>query len=155
MTLSRASADYIARKAKRGRRSVIREERVGPTPETAAKLLPDPLALMLRHELIDAEAVSGALEIRSVYMAIVGQLMPKARGESAGGRSEISARLAWIHSHRYKPWADRWAGETLAATLDMILEGAMHVSFRERIANSLKDYADIRRLYPVPHDLGE
>lgn len=153
MTLTRASLDYISRKARRGSRRVEREERVGPTPETTAKLMPDPLALMLRHELIDAEVVAGALEIRSVYMAVVGPLTIKARGEGLGGRSEMTKRTAWIYSSRYRQWADKWCGDVHAAVIDMVCDGEMHPQFRERIANALRDYAAIRRLYPIPHDL--
>ena len=153
MTLTRASLDFISRKAKRGRRAVVREERVGPTPETKAKLMPDPLSLMLQYDLIDAEAVHGAEEIARVYGALVGPLVIKARGESLGGRSEMTPRIAWIYSHRYRQWADKWSGDVHAAVIDMICEGQMHPAFRERIANALRDYAAVRRLNPIPHDL--
>jgi hypothetical protein len=140
------------RKAQQRRAAVDRSERVGPTPETAAKLVPDPLAELLRMGLIDTGTKNAALEMAEVYIAVYGAQMPGARG--AGGHPKISDRIAWIHKHRYLPWARKWAKVRLKAlplqpaVVDLVVAGR-GVALAE-VAASLADYAKLRKETPLP-----
>jgi hypothetical protein len=134
------------------RAAVDRTERIGPTPETLAKLVPDPLAELLRMNLIDAGTKDAALEMAEVYIAVYGAQMPGARG--AGGHPKISDRLAWIHDNRYLPWARKWARIRFRslplqpAVVDLVVSGR-GVALSE-IAEALADYARIRKEKPMP-----
>ena len=149
------------RRAAKRRAAVERADRVGPTPETLAKLQPDPLVAMHDAGLIDDAERDGALEIRRVYMAIVGAMVCKARG--VGGRAVMSPEIAWIHRNRYLPWAAHWSGRALAVLIDMIVDGVPPDTYRRderglnyggvgtvNSVNALKHYAEIRRAKPLP-----
>jgi hypothetical protein len=157
MKLTKADREFMSRGERRRameerRRAVRREERVGATPETLAKLVPDPLAELLRMQLIDSETKDAALEMGEVYVAVYGAQMPSARG--TGGRPELSNRVAWIHEHRYLPWARRWSKVRLRslplqpAVIDLVVLGR-GVALAE-IAEALRSYAEIRAATPLP-----
>ena len=52
------------------RRPVQKSERFGATPETAAKLRPDPLQVLMRTANMGPAEERAAAEIRSVYLAV-------------------------------------------------------------------------------------
>lgn len=157
VVLTRADREFMTKGERRKqandkRQAVDKSERVGPTPETEAKLLPDPLVEMHRMGIIDTGTRDAALELRAVHLAIAGHLGVHARGE--GGRAVMSDAMAWIYSHRYKPWMARWARLKVRhvsigpAAMDMIVEGR-GVGL-DQIAQALADYARIRRDNPLP-----
>ena len=137
-----------AKKARR-RQSVDRSERVGPTPETLAKLVPCPIQEMYRLGMIDTAAKNAALELADLYVAVYGSQLPGARGE--GGHHQISDEAAWKHKHRYLPWAERWSGirfRALPTIIDVVVHGQPMSLLT--VADALKDYARICRESPVP-----
>lgn len=66
----------------------------------------------------------------------------------------MSDAMAWIHTHRYKPWMARWGRLKIRhvrigdAAMDMIVEGKS-VGL-DQIAEALTDYAKIRKERPLP-----
>jgi len=150
------------RKASRTRRASVDRDRVGPTPETLAKLLPDPLTEMHRMGIIDTATKDAALELRSIFAAIAGASMIRGRAENGGGgRATMTNAQAWIHANRYLRWSGRWSrirfhasladlvrGSVHNAVMDLVVEGAP-ITLPE-IARALEDYARIRRDNPMP-----
>jgi len=153
------------RKGKKAKREAVKvSDRVGPTPETLAKLQPDPLVIMHTEGLIDDAARDGALEIRKVYMAVAGSLLTKARGE--GGRAVMNPEIAWIHANRYLPWTQGWGHNVLSRLLDMVVDGeppgwgqkfadgTIEFDLPSRmVAEALQAYARIRKATPLPRNL--
>jgi hypothetical protein len=111
------------RKAAKRRASVERAERTGPTPETAAKLIPCPLFTLFDLQHIDAAQYDAAIEVREIYIAAVGECM---RGGSltstSQGKSVMPEKLAELHAAVYMPWAARW-GRAMVPLMDMIVDG--------------------------------
>lgn len=145
-------------KAKR-REAVKTSDRVGPTPETLAKLIPCPIAEMYRLGLIDTATKDAALELAEIYVAVYGAQLPGARG--AGGHPHLSDVMAWKHEYRYLPWSRKWTGmrwannqgisvcrPTSAKVIDLVVTGRP-MRFDEIIA-ALKDYAEICKRTPMP-----
>jgi len=131
------------------RQAVDREERVGPTPETEAKLIPCPIAEMYRLELIDKPTKDAALELAELYVAVYGAQMPGSRG--TGGHHQISNEVAWKHEHRYLPWARKWANvrfRALSSVIDVVVLGIPQPL--TVVAAALADYAAICRANPLP-----
>lgn len=155
-----------AEKTRRRREAVRVNDRVGPTPETAAKLKPDPLVMLHEMGHIDSAERDAALEIRRVYMAIVGHLMPKARG--VGGRAEMPSEIAWIHANRYLPWAARHKA-ALQLVIDLVVdailpgliardstdEGPLGDARTWLCVDAIRAYARARSAKPIPRNLDQ
>lgn len=92
--------ERMSKRTKTKRHEVRREDRADPTPETAAKLLPDSLA----HLAPEYQRAAG--EIERAYRLCVGKLMAKAADpESLGrGKHEMTDEQAALVS-RYRDWA--------------------------------------------------
>lgn len=130
------------RNGRRVRLAVHTEERIGPTPETLAKLKPDPLAVMLQRGQIEEGQVDAAIEIREVYGAIVGGCSARANDLNRGGHGGISDRIAWLHSNRYLPWIRECGKHPARLVLDLVWFGqppakGQHIPV---IAYALADY---------------
>ena len=159
-----AGYDVMVRKIQKKRRGrpARRDEYVGPTPETLAKLRQDPLlALFARYDSgaggTDGDCGGeGALEraadeIRAIYLAVCGMLMAGVGGghrygEGPGGHREIPPFLAWAHATTYRPWANSTQRSTLEAVIDLVVE--RHVVHPDRmiaVAAALSDYATRQR----------
>lgn len=130
----------------RRRDRVCCEERIQATPETMAKLQPDPLLALVRGiGRGDVVLESAADEIRAVYMAVVRGLMRKGGlREDRGGMPDIPPFLAWAHAETYLPWARAQLRQTMQAVIDVVVD-------RQAISNgcppeavvwSLHSYAD-------------
>lgn len=134
------------RKAKR-RAPVNREERVGPTPETLAKLVPDPFAVLVEKGLLDTAQRDAGLEIRAIWYAITGGLLPQA-GERASRRSGdgMSDKLAEAHAFIYLPWARYW-GRLIEDVIDLVVDARLELQSGPNIASMLADYAKRRRMF--------
>jgi hypothetical protein len=97
-----------------------KEERIGPTPETALKHHPDPL------QACEAEHQAYGLEIARTHAALTGRLNARAQAYEQRGRSHGDA-LDKIKSHRierYNDWRN-WLKANIAyphAVIDIIVE---------------------------------
>ena len=150
----------VHKKLKRRRGAAARRDNfVGPTPETLAKLRQDPLlALFERYESDgcgDENALERAAdEIRAIYLAVYGMLMAGVGGrhrygEGPGGRRDIPPFLAWAHAQTYTPWANGIKRTTLEAVIDLVVERNLIGPDRTiSVAEALGDYA--RRLRHRP-----
>lgn len=151
--MSKGERRKLADQKRRAALAVDRAERAEPTPETVAKLIPDPIGVMFAMGLIDQPTKDAALEMADVYIAVYGGQMPGARG--AGGHPTISNAMAWIHTNRYLPWSRKWANVKLRAmplqpaVIDLVIGGSQPVALTE-VASALKDYARFRRERPLP-----
>ena len=108
---------------------------VGPTPETAAKLKPDPI-LTMRGQKVNplwGEDVLAAEEIRRVYAFLVACMFAKVQrfeARSAGADSE-RVPLSMIDANgrytRWRKWADiehkRGGMPYLPVTIDIVVDG--------------------------------
>lgn len=133
----------VVLKPKRARKFVvIAEERIGPTPETAAKLKPDPLALMLQRGQLEEGQIDAAIEIREVYGGVVGGNRCHTVAMDGRFHGGMSDRIAWIHAKRYLPWIRECGKHAARLVLDLAWFGQeprtpTHVSV---IAFALSDY---------------
>lgn len=158
----------MKRRGKR-RERVVRDDRVGPTPETEAKLIPDPFNVLVQHGLLDTAQRDAGLEVRAIWYAITGGLMPKA-GERSSARSGdgMSEELALAHANVYLPWCMYW-GRLVEEVIDLVVDAQLPAAcgyemrfasiqalpftiddLRPAVANigsMLEDYAKRRRTY--------
>jgi hypothetical protein len=92
------------------RRRVLREERVGPTPETLAKLKPWALRGLLEAGDLDAQEFESVLQIVSAYKLITGAVGHKPvdymreGGKGNGSMSPGQERLWAV----YRAWGGRF-----------------------------------------------
>jgi hypothetical protein len=138
---------------KRRGRTARAHDCIGATPETLAKLRPDPLLALLSGfgQVGDAVGHSAlehaADEIRAVYLAVCGMLMASIGGghrygQGPGGRREIPAFLAWAHAETYLPWADAHPRATFEAAIGLVVDRhVIHPDLAAAVAGALADYA--------------
>lgn len=139
-------------KTKRGR-PARHHDRISPTPETLAKLRPDPLLALLQSlgegadQIGESALEHAADEIRAVYLAVCGMLMAGVGGghrygQGPGGRREIPPFLAWVHAETYRPWANGLRRATLQAVIDLVVDRhVIHPGLTGAVAGALEDYA--------------
>lgn len=127
------------------RRAVDRSERVGPTPETKAKLRPDPFNVMVQRGMLDTAQRDAGLEIRAIWYAVTGGLLAKA-GERSSHRSGdgMSDELAAAHALVYVPWCAKW-GRAVADVIDLVVD-AIAPDNPQHIALMLADYSRRKRV---------
>lgn len=115
------------RKGKR-RDPVKRDDRVGPTPETAAKLVPDPFNVLVEMGLLDTAQRDAGLEIRAIWYAVTGGLMPKAAERSSARSGDgMSDELAHAHAQTYLPWCTYW-GRQVEEVIDLVVNATLPVA---------------------------
>ena len=138
------------------RRKMQTADRTQATPETRAKLSPDPLALILAGHDVSLEYAAD--EIYRVYVAICRAVMSKSPGFGARipGKGEMSPELAWAHSKTYLPWVAKTGQEITDATLSLIVDrnGWPRPSVAIRVRAALADYARMMRARPEMEDRG-
>lgn len=139
-------------KKRRGRPARV-HDCIGATPETLAKLRPDPLLALLSAfgqagDMVGQSALErSADEIRAVYLAVCGMLMAGVGGahrygQGPGGRREIPAFLAWVHAQTYLPWAHAHPRATLEAVIGLVVDRhVIHPDLANGVADALADYA--------------
>lgn len=114
----------MKRRSKR-RDPVIRDDRVGPTPETQAKLVPDPFNVLIEMGMLDTAQRDAGLEIRAIWRAITGTLAAKTGNlsdtRSGGGMSDA---LAAAHARVYLPWCQYW-GRLVEETIDLVVDAQL------------------------------
>lgn len=132
---------------KRGRPS-RRETYLGATQETASKLRPDPLFLILQsYGNGDVALERAADEIKAIYLAVCGQLMAGIGG--LGGGSPMPDFIAWAHATTYLPWARATKRQSLEAVIDTVVDrNVVSPLIAPQVAVALHDYA--RRILSRP-----
>ena len=130
------------------RREVRKEERTPATPETLAKLTPDPLRQMVEGGLIGSDEERAASEIRAIYMAVCRGLFSKAGrlgeefGIQSGRAPDMPTGLAIAHRETYLPWTRSHKPAVIDLVLSLIVErDPVHILHRADAATALKDYA--------------
>lgn len=137
------------RKLKRGgrpkgrdNRTVAENMRWDPTPETVAKLKPDPFKELIAEGFIDTASQQAAYEIAAIYRSICRASMGKIGKwmASDGGQADMSARLANAHAKVYLPWVRAHKPQVINDVLGLVVDGreAEHPS---RCCRALADYA--------------
>lgn len=121
---------------KRGR-PARKEEYLGPTPETLAKLVPDPLEILLVD--CDVALERAASEIRAIYLAVCAKLMG---GLGGGSGKPMSDFVAWAHAETYLPWARGLHRLTMEAVIDIVVDRHhIHPTFHPSVTFALESYA--------------
>lgn len=112
-----------AKKLAKRREAVEKAARSGPTPETAAKLKPDPFNELVRRHILDGAQKRAGLEIRAVFLAVTSGVGCKSieMGGVRGGSGEMSKEMADAHHERYLPWCERW-GRSVADVIDLVVD---------------------------------
>tara|TARA_R110000751_G_scaffold11177_4_gene39946 strand:- start:342 stop:752 length:411 start_codon:yes stop_codon:yes gene_type:complete len=128
------------------RTPVQKSERFGATPETAAKLRPDPLQTLMRTANMGPAEERAAAEIRAVYIAVCRDVMGKVMswtppGVDGRGRGEMSNGLAEAHAARFRPWTLAWRKYTTPILRLIIEREEPGMAFRPMVAMALRDYA--------------
>jgi hypothetical protein len=138
---------------KKRREPVSVEDRVGPTPETLAKLLPDQVKQMFDRGQIGLAETDAASEIRTVFFAVVAGLFARAHTyDPKGGRNQIPDWIATAHKERYKPFAQDM-GRSMSAIIDCLIDGkTIPAGF---LASALQDYAQRMGVQKVRHTIVE
>lgn len=129
-----------ARKLAKRREAVERAARSGPTPETAAKLKPDPFNELVRRHILDGAQKRAGLEIRAVFLATTSGVGCKSIqiGGVRGGSGEMPEPLARAHAERYKPWCERW-GRNVADVIDLVVDAIVPPS----LALAISTYGEV------------
>lgn len=120
----------LARKPKRD--AVDRAERIGPTPETAAKLRPDVVAALWAVGRIDGLHRQAAEEIRDIWAAMergifgrslddrINAVATAARNRAHLDHMTEAERL--LYGERYLPWAREMAGPRLVIAIATVID---------------------------------
>lgn len=126
----------------RTREPVNVSERVQPTPETLAKLVPDPLKQLFDSGRLEREHMDAAAEIRAVYLAIVGNMFARAHVYEPhdGHRATLPDWIAEAHAKRYRPWCAEWR-PWLPILIGIIVDGHRPLAHHDCLGRSLNDYA--------------
>lgn len=134
----------------------------GPTRETLAKLKPCPIAALFTTKRITQDEVRAAREIGEVYHAVCRASMCGSRdlnGTRGGGG--LSDAHAWLHRHRWTPWARKIGPSSMHVALDLIVAGRSPelIALERRLPPSavlrvidaaLGFYVSLMRLAPFP-----
>jgi hypothetical protein len=136
MARMRRRRQFMARKAARRQ-----AEETGPTPETRAKLRPDPFNVLVQHGVLDTAERDAGLEVRALWYAVTGPLVPRARDFAVIRRAGdgMSDELGEIHAQVYRPWCHDW-GRAVADVIDLVVDAQMPADVR-RLQLMLRDYA--------------
>ena len=118
-------------------------DRVKPTPETAAKLTPDPLE-RIKDELISSDdrlRVEEAIgNILSIHRWLFSQLdiKPLQLERMDWSPTDLPLRVAKEYSERYVPWMKR--NPIAPQVVELIVDRTKTVSNPQAIADCLLDY---------------
>jgi hypothetical protein len=132
------------------RAPVVREDRVPPTPETVAKLVPDPVHVLFDKGILTSDQTNAVAEIRAIYFAIVGSLFTRAKDYRRMGYSKPDLPW-WVNDKygNYKAWCEEMGPFRLPIIMDTIVDG------RPAIVEILLDGLDayILRCKPSRHTI--
>lgn len=138
------------RKSSRGRVAQIDRDQLGPTPETKAKLKPDPLNVLAeigwqvglgKMRRLDSAELDAGLSIREIYRCVTAPLMPKSGGldGARGGGCYMSEDMAAEHALVYMPWCAEH-GRLVRHVIDLVWEATLTAE-PALLARMLRDYA--------------
>jgi hypothetical protein len=132
------------------REPVIREERVEPTPETVAKLVPDPVHVLFDKGILTSDQTDAVAEIRAIYFAIVGSLFTRAKDYRRMGYSKPELP-GWVNDlyGNYRDWCAQMGPFRLPIIMDTIIDGKPAVV--EILLDGLDAY--IRGCKPARHTI--
>ena len=118
---------------------------VPPTPETVAKLGPDPLRVLVDQGLIDSDGERAAHQIRVVYLAVTRAVLAMAHppgDDPARGRYEMPDDMARAYTDLYKPWVAAQGPAVVDAVLTLVVDRqAIPRSKVGQVVDALGDYA--------------
>ena len=115
-------------------RNLIRA-RHGATPETLAKpRFRDPITMLVEKGKLDTGQERAAVEIATIYQAVVAALMPRIANLNGSGKGpgrgssedRMSEEIAVLHHDRYIPWARALAKKddiSLPLVIDVAVDG--------------------------------
>jgi hypothetical protein len=105
------------------REPVRREERIEPTPETLAKLQPDPIHVLFDKGILTSEQTDAVVEIRSIYFAIVGSLFTRAKDYRRIGYAKPELP-GWVNDlyGNYREWCSDMGPFRLPIIMDTIID---------------------------------
>ena len=130
-------------------RRVTRAERIDPTPETLARIQPDPLSRLREDGVIDLDQMRAGEEIRDTWHAMTRGVMfgvswvkrSNWLGEMASGGVPIGPAEA-MYRAVWQPWQKR-QGRAVGMVLNVIVDGwplLMPRTFRR----ALDDWNELR-----------
>jgi hypothetical protein len=111
-------------RAKARRDAVRKDDRVGATPETLAKLKPDPFNLLVERGVLDTAQRDAGLEINAIYAAITSFNRIKGGLGGTRGHEDMSDALAEAHAQIYVPWCHHW-GRRVEHVIDLVYDRLM------------------------------
>ena len=118
---------------------------VPPTPETAAKLGPDPLRVLVDQGLINSDGERAAHQIRVVYLAVTRAVLAMAhvpQDTRRKGQYEMSESTARAYTDLYKPWCAAQGPAVVDAALTLVVDRqAIPRSKVGQVVDALGDYA--------------
>lgn len=120
-----------------------------PTPETLAKLRPDPLLALIKtagRPDATASLEAAADEIYAVFSAVVRASMRKGGLlEDRGGVPGVPPFLAWCHAQTYLPWARSQRRDVMAAAITLIVDRELiPATIALDVLASIEFYAKLR-----------
>jgi hypothetical protein len=132
------------------REPVNREERIEPTPETLAKLRPDPIHVLFDKGILTSEQTDAVAEIRAIYFAIVGSLFTRAKDYRRIGYTKPELP-GWVNDlyGNYREWCADMGPFRLPIIMDTIIDGRPPVI--EILLDGLDAY--IRCCKPARHTI--
>ena len=98
------------------------EDQIRPTPETLAKLQPDPWQLFLVGK--DSAIERAGDEIASIYNMVVKDLLARRQpfGPRVPGKNEDDSFLAWAHAASYLPWVAEIGPHSANAIISLVVD---------------------------------
>jgi hypothetical protein len=132
------------------REPVRREERIEPTPETLAKLQPDPIHVLFDKGILTDEQTNAVVEIRAIYFAIVGGMFTRAKDYRRAGYSKPELP-DWVDAKyaNYRAWAEQMGPFRLPIIMGTIIDAEPAIT--EILLDGLDAY--IRGCKPDRHTI--
>lgn len=130
-----------------------RSEDVGPTPETAAKLVPDQIDLWQRDKHIGQREVDAADELEDMWYALGRGLFSGFDGNGGGsglrGVEALNAEESWKWANWFRPWNEkvgRMAGPVYRVVFSNEVVGKIE---RAVVVVGLREFAAMMERRPV------
>lgn len=128
-------------------------EDIGPTPETAAKLIPDQIDLWHREEYIGQREVDAADELEDMWYALGRGLFSGFDGNGGGsglrGVEALSVTESWKWSNWFRPWNDK-VGRAAAPVYRVVFANEVVGSIERGIViEGLKVFASLMERRPL------
>ena len=128
-------------------RTVAETQRADPTPETLAKLKPDPLREMVEGGLLDTDSERAAAQINAIFSALCrnairGPSLLMDQNHTCHSESDIPDWIARAHHLTYLPWVKAQGPAIVDAVLTLVVDrNTPERISRLTCAGALRDYA--------------